>query len=516
MIFRGKITKIIRIFKLLTFKINYRKTRSDISKKHKLLLDLSLLLVNCNDKESLYKTCLEQIQKGLGYDNAYLLLKRSPKEKMRLVAYKGEEVDEKNLDWVVEHEIGLTGKAIRLKKAIVSNDVKNDPFYVESNRKTLSEMVIPVICEGITWGVLIIDSHQKWAFNKTDSRIMQIFCNYLSSILTRLNDYEKVKYKSEMESIILDIVTEASRENLIEEICRNVVEKLSRRTNYTPVYILKATDETKGNSRLIAGSGPGAFDDLHQIEEGLGLVGKTIRNKKTLYCPDVYQEPDYLMIEKETRSELDVPITYGDRIYGVLSLENHKLDGFDQGDKELMEILAKHLGVLWAYSDLLTKTQREALKDPLTGLWNRKHFYECLQKEIDRHKRQNDSFCIVMIDLGDFKAISDIYGHTEGDRVLVEVGNFLLKRIRSSDLLARYGGDEFIVLLPHTEVETAQSAWKRLASEVLNYHFGEHAIKVDLDFGVASYPKDAIHPQDIIRIADSQLYAQKKRRKAVC
>ena len=139
MIFRGKITQIIRLFKLLTFKINHRKTRSDISKKHKLLLDLSLLLVNCNDKESLYKTCLEQIQKGLGYDNAYLLLKRSPKEKMRLVAYKGEEVDEKNLDWVVEHEIGLTGKAIRLKKAIVSNDVKNDPFYVESNSKTLSE-----------------------------------------------------------------------------------------------------------------------------------------------------------------------------------------------------------------------------------------------------------------------------------------------------------------------------------------------------------------------------------------
>lgn len=493
----------------------YKRLTSSLSKKRKLLLELSLELVNCTDKEELYETCLRKLQEGLGYDNAYLLLRESPRGKIRLIAYKGEEIDEEEARRVIDHGIGLTGRAIKCKKPVISNDVTKDPYYVKGNDKTLSEMVVPVMCDEIIWGVLIIDSHKKDAFIKLDAQIVQVFCNYLASALTRLYQLERLKYKSNMESAILDIVTKAAREKHIEKICQDVVKELSKMTRFTQIYILKTLDETTGASQLIAGRGPGSFDEMSQIESGRGLVGKTIRARKTLYFPDVSQAPEYVEVDQKTKSELDIPIIHEDKLYGVLSLESPELDGFDQGDIELMEILAKHLGVLWAYSDLLEKTKREALKDPLTGLWNRRHFYDCVSKEMDRHKRQNDTFCIVMVDLSKFKEINDTYGHSEGDKVLIQVGNFLMQRIRSSDILARYGGDEFVALLPHTQKADAQIAWSRLANEIQRIPLGDHGLHISFEYGIASYPEDGTRASDLIKAADEALYIQKRTQKKV-
>jgi len=491
----------------------YHRAISNLSKKRKLLLELSLDLFSCTDKEKLYQTCLKKLQEGLGYDNAYLLLRSSPKEQIRLIAYRGAKIDEKAAQKVIEAGTGLTGRAIKLKKPVISSDVTKDPYYVKSNDQTLSEMVVPVVCDETIWGVLIIDSHKKGAFSKVDAQIVHVFCNYLASALTRLHQFEKLRYKNNMESVILDIVTEAAREKHIEKICQDVVKELSKRTNFTQVYILQVLDEVTGASKLIAGQGPGSFDNMSQIESGRGLVGKTIRAGKTLYFPNVSQTPEYIEVDPKTKSELDIPIIYGNKLYGVLSLESPDLDGFDQGDIELMEVLAKHLGVLWAYSDLLEKTKKEALKDPLTGLWNRRHFYSCILKEIDRHQRQKDNFCIVMVDLCNFKEINDTYGHSEGDKVLVQVSNFLLKRIRSSDILARYGGDELVALLPHTSKTDAQTAWSRLARDIQKIPMGKHGVQVGFEYGVASYPEDGVLAENLIKAADDVLYIQKRSRK---
>lgn len=155
------------------------------------------------------------------------------------------------------------------------------------------------------------------------------------------------------------------------------------------------------------------------------------------------------------------------------------------------------------------------MKDPLTGLWNRRHFYDCVSKEMDRHKRQNDTFCIVMVDLSKFKEINDTHGHSEGDKVLIQVGNFLMQRIRSSDILARYGGDEFVALLPHTQKADAQIAWSRLANEIQRIPLGDHGLHISFEYGIASYPEDGTRASDLIKAADKALYIQKRTQKKV-
>ena len=506
-------TRLLKYPTILSRWISYKKSLGKLHKGHRLVLDVAVDLFNCNDRRALIEAFFDKLKNILGYDNIYLLLRESCGGPLKLAAYKGMKVDEEALYQVIQNEIGLTGKALREKHPIICNDVTNSPDYIKGTNDTLSEMVIPIICDNITWGVLIIDNSRKDAFSKIDQEIVSVLCKYFASALTQLSQYENIEHKNRMERLIWEIVMEAAKEKNINLLCKKVVKSLSQRTNYTQVYVLKVIDENSGATRLIAGSGPGSFNDLSQIEAGGGLVGKTVRGKKTLYFPDVSTSPDYIQVDQNTKSELNIPIMHGDKVLGVISLESPVVDGFGDGDIDLMEILAKHIGVLWVYHDLFKKTKQEALKDPLTKLWNRRYFFESLNKEIKRHERHGDTLCVVMIDLRDFKIINDTYGHMEGDRILIELSEFLTSRMRESDILARYGGDEFVALLPRTHKNEAFAAWGRLKDEVESRIWGSASIPTTLDFGIASFPQDATNPEDIIKLADEHLYENKFRTK---
>jgi len=124
----------------------------------------------------------------------------------------------------------------------------------------------------------------------------------------------------------------------------------------------------------------------------------------------------------------------------VLCAESHRTGAFSEEDIKCLTILARHLGVLWAHLELLDQTMAKSLKDELTGLWNRRFLYEKLNEELDRTRRYKTGFSIVMIDLADFKDVNDKYGHPEGDRVLVEISDYLSRSMRESDSFFRYGG----------------------------------------------------------------------------
>jgi diguanylate cyclase (GGDEF)-like protein len=151
--------------------------------------------------------------------------------------------------------------------------------------------------------------------------------------------------------------------------------------------------------------------------------------------------------------------------------------------------------------------------DALTGLGNRAYLFAALEREIERSARSRRGFCLLMLDLDGLKPINDRYGHFEGDRVLRGVGEVIRHRIRRIDTAARYGGDEFVVLLPETEPDGAYVLAEKIRSGVveLDIKSGSQRIRTSLSIGVVAYPADGRTVDDLMIAADQAMYASKRR-----
>jgi diguanylate cyclase (GGDEF)-like protein len=165
--------------------------------------------------------------------------------------------------------------------------------------------------------------------------------------------------------------------------------------------------------------------------------------------------------------------------------------------------------------------EKRATVDGLTGLWNFAHFQKLLAKEIERSRRYTYPVSLVMIDLDNFKRYNDTFGHISGNAVLMQVSKIFSSFIRKADTVSRYGGEEFVIILPHTEKQYAYTLCDRLRKSVEREPFdGEEAMpggKITISSGVAAFPDDAATAEELIDHADKALYSAKRAgRNMVC
>ena len=496
------------------------KTLSERNRQNKLLLDVSLELFSCKDRDKLFENFVRSIYTNLGYDKVYLFLRDEPSSPVSLAACRGKAVSAEVIDELLGEEKGLTGRALRTGMPALSNDVTQDPDYFLDDKQTRSEMAVPVKYGETLWGVLVIDEYHKDAFRKEDLQVASILCSHLAVVLDNIEYFRRLERGLELREALHEIVTTAASETDMVSLCSRVALYLREKTKYSLVEIAAVVDERKGWARIIASSRPeavkpGFLDDRNKMlrQGGGGLTGQAVRTRSIVYAPDVSRSEQYVCLDERTLSEVDVPILFGERLFGVLCAESHRTGAFSEEDIKCLTILARHLGVLWAHLELLDQTMAKSLKDELTGLWNRRFLYEKLNEELDRTRRYKTGFSIVMIDLADFKDVNDKYGHPEGDRVLVEISDYLSRSMRESDSFFRYGGDEFIALLPEAGNAEVMTIMERIEKEMACKTWGEKKVSISADFGTASCPCDGTDAESLIRVADLRLYEAKRKRK---
>jgi diguanylate cyclase (GGDEF)-like protein len=200
-------------------------------------------------------------------------------------------------------------------------------------------------------------------------------------------------------------------------------------------------------------------------------------------------------------------------ILGVISVARGERP-FDRGERDLVAYLARQAGVSIENVGLHEQVQRQALTDELTGLYNHRHFVETLSAECDRARRFGQPVGLVMVDLDDFKAVNDTYGHQQGDQVLRSVAGLMRKYSREIDGPARYGGEELAVVLPQTDLDGAYQLAERLRTGIAELAIplvaGGGEMRVTASLGVAALPENAEDPDPLIAAADAALYAAKR------
>lgn len=302
----------------------------------------------------------------------------------------------------------------------------------------------------------------------------------------------------------------------ISELYRVLQEVLPKRLNLQKFAIL-LVDERREFLNIRAAYG---FDDTERIYDlafriGEGISGEVALEGELIYLPDVEAESKFLHYRGESvekGSFLSIPLRFRKDILGVMNCSRPAKDGFAGEEIRLLTLVANQIALAVENAQLYTKTRELSVRDELTGLYNRRHFQQVLQMEWKRATRFRRPLSLLMIDIDHFKEFNDTFGHPHGDKVLKLVGSLLARNLREVDTLARFGGEEFVVLLPDTDKMGAHVVGEKLRRLVETERFDEehrHIMPLTVSVGISVFLEDAREMDDLIDHADVALYEAK-------
>ena len=304
----------------------------------------------------------------------------------------------------------------------------------------------------------------------------------------------------------------------LDQVLRTIMEKIDeflRPDNWSLLLLDEAKQELY--FELAVGKASQALKDV-RIKLGQGIAGWVAQHGEIVIVPDTSKDTRFFgkvdeKTKMETRSIVAVPVRFRDNCLGVIELINCVgPDGFDPRDLKLLEALSDFAAIALENARHVKRIHELTIKDDCTSLYNARHMGFILDTEIYRSQRYNYEFSIVFIDLDHFKQVNDTHGHLVGSRLLAEMGDALKGNCRLIDFAFRYGGDEFVILLPQTSKENAINVARRLhrliretkwlTKEGLDIH-------ITPSVGLAAYPIDSKTKEGLLHLADEAMYLVK-------
>src|SRR5512134_545147 len=304
----------------------------------------------------------------------------------------------------------------------------------------------------------------------------------------------------------------------LDELYRIIPERVMRKLGLNDFCIMLYSRETK---RLVVRASAGGSCDsgasAFTLAPGDGIAGKVFSSGEPAWVPDVRSFPEFQYYggsRKDVRSFLCVPLTSKGKSIGVLMLNHSEPNAFEPEILPTMRVLASYLAIAIENAELFGFVKSLAEKDSLTLLYNHGAFHEKLAIELERANRYGRPMSVIMLDLDGFKEINDRYGHMTGDRVLVLVAGALGAHLRKTDIAARYGGDEFAVILPETELPSAAVIAERISAGISNIRLDigrESVVSLTASVGYAACASDSPRRGEILDTADRLMFESKRR-----
>jgi diguanylate cyclase (GGDEF)-like protein len=304
----------------------------------------------------------------------------------------------------------------------------------------------------------------------------------------------------------------------LDQVLRTIMEKIDeflRPDNWSLLLLDEAKQELY--FELAVGKASQALKDV-RIKLGQGIAGWVAQHGEVVIVPDTTKDTRFFgkvdeKTKMETRSIVAVPVRFRDNCLGVIELINCVgVEGFDPRDLKLLEALSDFAAIALENARHVKRIHELTIKDDCTSLYNARHMGFILDTEIYRSQRYNYEFSIVFIDLDHFKQVNDTHGHLVGSRLLAEMGEALKTNCRLIDFAFRYGGDEFVILLPQTSKENAINVARRLHKLIRETVWLQNEglnIRVTPSVGLAAYPVDSKTKEGLLHLADEAMYLVK-------
>ncbi|HEY6937311.1 MAG TPA: diguanylate cyclase [Terriglobales bacterium] len=403
---------------------------------------------------------------------------------------------------------GVVGQAAELQAPVYVPEVIQHPTYIAAIPGVRCELAIPLLAEGELLGVLDLATECPDSFSVASRQVLPLVAAQLALILLQ----EKTLQAVQAATLQLDTLSAIARQTamlnepdeLLERFCALVLQAFS----VDHVALLLQQED-----RLVLRAHCGRLAPLLQrgctLPADTGLYGRALLTQEPVLASNVHQEPEYSPWLSSVGSELYLPLVSVGRAFGLLLVSCSRLNAFSSE----LRALASVADVCAAVIENATHFQQVhqlAFRDGLTGVFNRRFFERRLPEEVERALRYRASLALLMIDLDGFKQLNDNAGHMTGDEVLRQVSAALLRHLRKVDILCRFGGDEFAVLLPRASAESAYHVAEKLRRSVADLRVEGVTRSIGLSIGVAACPQHASTRDQLIQAADEALYRAKQ------
>ncbi len=407
-------------------------------------------------------------------------------------------------------------------KALLNPNTEIDPDWDRSIRGSQwikSYMGAPIIAKGNLLGFISLDAPMPDYFKEEYLPRLEAFANQAAVAIQNAQYFREISESAREMQILYEVGLAVTSGLGLDNTISTLFKQLK---SVVPVdlFYLAMLDEKQEYASFIMFQHDGIrlnFDQL-SMKEHPSLTRYVIEKGQTVYIPDSkakdteFPEKDMVkMSGHDERSILGIPLLLRDRILGALFLQADQPEAYTQDQIRLVETIANQASVAIENSQLFEKVQQMAITDNLTGVFNRHYFFAFGENEIARAQRYGCDLSMIMFDIDHFKLVNDRFGHPVGDQALVMVTKACSAVLRKVDVLCRFGGEEFVVLLPETALNEALIAAERIkdaiAEKRLRTEKGE--VKVTVSVGVAELTNKKATLRDMIEQSDKALYQAK-------
>jgi diguanylate cyclase (GGDEF)-like protein len=357
------------------------------------------------------------------------------------------------------------------------------------------------------WMLMVPGTSESWSSIEG----LEPFVDGIGVSLRRVGDKDNERYMSRFNRRLyafsrrLARDTDSARAHAL--VLRTLAKQVGARTGALAIYV--AADDTLAISATLGY--PHAIVEHIRIMPGEGIIGRAFASGRPVLGRPSTDDAASRRLRYRTDSYMVLPIVAGNRRLAVVTLTDRE-DGrpFDRRDFRAARILAANAALAFTRERLnenVTELTRIATVDAVTGLFNRRYFEDRLEAEVQRARRQQLDLALLMIDIDDFKRINDTWGHLEGDRALRDVADLLRSGVRIFDVCARFGGEEFVIIMPGATAQVAMHVAERVRRQV-EQHSSRDPLPITISVGVGMLEQDAT-ADELVAVADRALIAAK-------
>lgn len=479
-----------------------------------LINNLTRIITSSLNLNEVYEGFAEELRKTMDVDWASVVLIEGDKLRFYALSSKIDSV------WRIGDVLPLAGTATEhiatTKKPLMEPDLaKERKFWTGKHhleRGIRSIAYLPLLAHGEVFGALIVASRRPHAYGERELSLLEHVTGQIALPIQNARLFEETEQKKKLLTSIVQITKTITSDVDFTKVFHTLIEKLRKLVHFD----LASVTLVEGDKIRVLAVSP---DTSAELQTGKtyplkdSSTGQVLKKKKTIIQFDITEQNlplvDTIEFRAGFRSSIHVPLFSKGNVFGSLNLCSYRPNAYGEKEKEILEQLANQIaGAIWS-ALLYAKAEQRARTDELTGLYNRRYFEECLEREIDRHSRYGGTLSLVILDLDSFKTYNDIHGHLAGDKVLNQIGQLIKRTVRKIDMPFRYGGDEFALLLPQTGADQAYIVAERVRKRISSRMWSKQLL-FTASFGVATWPGDGATADELCSAADQALYYAKR------
>ena len=477
------------------------------SEELNILNEIGRALSSTLDLDLLYDRINSEIRRLMDVSNFFIAFYD---HKMQEVRFEIEVVDGMRLqkrtrlagNYLVEH-VARTRQSMLIRENFVEES-RNLGF--EANGKRGSICAVPMILYDRAIGVMAVHSSQERVFDTGHVELLRVLASESGIAIENARLFAEEQKRSQQLMLVNNISSHAITTLNPDEMLAKIASEIGNSLTYDHIGIAILDYSAK---ELVVQAEAGSRRDAvgRRISLSEGLIGQVARTGQIAKVREASNSTPKTVLQGST-SSIALPVVYAEQLLGVLYVESAAPSEFGEQEVLLLRTLADLFAGALHNAMAFQKAQEQAITDGLTGVKTHRFLMEALSAEWKRSTRANRPFALVLMDLDRFKFVNDFYGHLEGDVVLQRVGRILEEHCRRSDVVARYGGDEFVILMPETTVEAS----RQLASKLRSWIASDALLRdknITASFGIAGFPIHGSTPQELIQVADSSMYLSK-------